>query len=233
MSREALLALIDSLDRLVRRLSLRLSKSTWSDYYENNSYGHDALRQKRQIVGRMLDEIRPESAWDLGANTGVFSRLAAERGAYTCSFELDALCVEQNFRQCREANSDRVLPLRLDLTNPSAAIGWAGDERQSLAQRGPCDTALALALVHHLAIGNNVPLPRIAEFLAGVCRCLVIEWVPKEDPQVRRLLATRADIFLDYHREGFEAAVSRHFEIVNRAGVGDDGRVLYLLKSNP
>ena len=82
---------------------------------------------------------------------------------------------------------ENLLPLAMDLTNPSTALGWAHQERMSLIGRGPCDTTLALALIHHLAISNNVPLPRIADFFARLGRALIIEFVPKSDTQVQRL----------------------------------------------
>ena len=98
----------------------------------------------------------------------------------------------------------------MDLTNPSPGLGWESEERDSLLERGPCDAALALALVHHLAIGNNLPLPMVARFLARVCRTLIIEFVPKSDSQVQRLLASREDIFPDYTRQALRPT-SRRF----------------------
>jgi hypothetical protein len=117
----------------------------------------------------------------------------------------------------------------MDLTNPSPALGWAHRERASLAERGPADLVMALALVHHLAISNNVPLPAVAEFFRRLGKALVIEFVPKQDPQVQRLLTNREDVFDHYHQAGFEAAFDRHF--VRRASqpIGTDGRVLYLM----
>ena len=110
---------------------------------------------------------------------------------------LDPAAVERNYRRIKRDNEPGILPLLLDLTNPSPALGWAHRERLSLAERGPADVLLALAVVHHLAIGHNLPLERIAGFLARAGRNLVIEFVPKSDSQVRRLLRDRADIFPD------------------------------------
>ena len=80
-----------------------------------------------------------------------------------------------------------------------------------LFERGPADAVLALALVHHLAIGNNVPLGMIAHCFARAGRHLLIEFVPKSDSQVARLLVTREDIFDEYTREEFERAFGEHF----------------------
>src|SRR5207244_3080604 len=118
------------------------------------------------LVAEFLSEARPTMVWDVGANTGLFSRMAADLGIPTISFDLDPMVVDMNYRSVVEDRETRVLPLIMDLTNPSPSIGWENSERLSLLERGPVDLALALALVHHLAIGNNVPL----HSLAGVLR---------------------------------------------------------------
>ena len=124
---------------------------------------------------------------------------------------------------------DTALYTLADLANPSPALGWAHRERRSLEQRGPADALLALALVHHLAIGRNVPLDRIAEYFARLGRALVIEFVPKSDSQVQRLLRSREDVFADYHREGFEAAFGRHFRIEAAESVTGSERTMYAM----
>lgn len=118
----------------------------------------------------------------------------------------------------------------MDLTNPSPALGWDHAERMSLLQRGPAEAVLALALVHHLAISNNVPLPKLASFFAAAGRLLIVEFVPKTDSQVRRLLSTREDIFPDYHLEGFRAAFSTAFEILREEPIAGTERALLLMR---
>ncbi len=105
------------------------------------------------------------TVFDLGANAGEFSRALAGLGANVVAFDLDRGAVEGHY-QSLAGTAGPVLPLVSDLTNPSPGLGWAGEERKSLAGRGPVDLILAVALVHHLAIGNNVPLPHIARFFA-------------------------------------------------------------------
>src|SRR4029079_19701664 len=112
-------------------------------------------------------------------------------------------CVERAYLAGRKAKQANFLPLRMDLTNPSPSLGWAHGERGSLADRGPADTIMALALIHHLAISKNVPLPAVADFFRQLGESLIIEFVPKQDPQVRRLLQNREHIFNDYHQQGF------------------------------
>jgi hypothetical protein len=123
-----------------------------------------------------------------------------------------------------------MLPLVMDLTNPSPGLGWAHAERDALLDRGPADTVIALALIHHLAISNNVPLVRLAEFFARTGRNLIIEFVPKSDSQVQRLLSTREDIFPGYHQEGFETTFSSRYEILAREDIPQSERSLYLMR---
>jgi ribosomal protein L11 methylase PrmA len=168
--------------------------------------------------------------WDLGANTGEFSRIASNNGISTVAFDVDAAAVEKNYRHARAQKETHILPLVMDLTNPSPSLGWDHDERSSLADRGPADLVLALALLHHLAISNNVPLDRIARFFSRVGSALVVEFVPKSDSQVQRLLATRADVFPHYDRAGFEAAFAPFFETLDTRSVADSERSLYLMR---
>lgn len=231
----ALFGLLDSLETAVRRLSWKAAGTVWADYYAETNYSQAAMEGKRGLVSAMLDAIAPQprSAWDLGANTGVFSRLASERGIETIAWDVDPAAVEKNYLAVRSSSDSHVLPLVQDLTNPSPDLGWALRERQSLVRRGPADLVLALALVHHLAIGNNVPLAEVARFLRSVGRWLVIEFVPKRDSQVQRLLASREDVFPGYTAEGFESAFDGAFDIVQRAAVPDSERTLYLMRAKP
>ena len=205
--------ILDSLERTVTGLTWRPGKTTWGDYYDATNYTDAAFGHKREIVTAAIDRVAPRNVWDLGANDGTFSRLASDRGIPTVAFDVDPVAVEKNYRRVVERKETRLLPLLLDLTNPSARAGWAHEERDSFADRGPADLVLALALVHHLAIAHNVPLPRIAEFFARVARALVIEFVPKGDSQLQRMLSTREDIFDQYTQPDFEAAFGRWFTI--------------------
>ena len=230
MRRTALLGLIDGLRSTVGKLRWRHPKTEWGDYYDDTNYSVDAIRTKADIVARYLGEIAPKSVWDLGANTGAFSRIAAERGVVTIAFDVDPVAVENNYLECRASGGSRLLPLWLDLTNPSPGVGWSNIERMSLFDRGPVDLVMALALIHHLAISNNVPFDKLAEFFADISRDLIIEFVPKEDSQVQRLLATRVDIFETYHQASFENTFSRRFDIKDATPIPESKRVLYHMR---
>ena len=229
MSRMAFLGLIDNLESTTRKLEWKPEGTEWGNYYDATNYSDSSLDHKRQVVDDYLAKVNPKTVWDLGANTGLFSRIASDRGIPTVSFDIDPAAVELNYLDCRKRDEKSMLPLLSDLTNPSPAIGWENRERQSLIERGPCDTAMALALIHHLAIGNNLPFDRIVDFLAGICRTLIIEFVPKSDSQVQRLLATREDIFPGYTKAGFEQAFSSRFAILASSPVKDSERTIYLM----
>ena len=176
-------------------------------------------------------QLKPGMVWDLGANNGEFSRIASEAGIYTISSDIDPTAVEQNYRRIRHENETNLLPLILDLTNPSPGLGWANNERDSFRQRGPVDMLFALALIHHLAISNNVPLAQVAEFFAELGNWLIIEFVPKADSQVQKLLKSRDDIFDQYTKEGFEQAFGLYFNLQEAVPLKESERILYLLTS--
>ncbi len=230
LSKQAFFALLDSLQGSVKRLASKTGDTEWGHYYEITNYSDAGFEHKKEILARWTEQIQPGLVWDLGANNGVFSRICGAHGAYVVSWDVDPAAVEQNYRQVKSARETNILPLTLDLTNPSPALGWNHRERESFRERGPADLVLALALIHHLAISNNVPLPQLAEFFAGTGGRLVIEFVPKSDSQVQKLLASRADIFPDYTPEGFEAAFSRRFRTVEKVHLRESERVLYLME---
>ena len=225
-------ALLDSLRRAVEGLRLELG-SHWLSYGHQTSYSPAGMASKREIVERMLNAAGGTVIWDLGANVGTYSDLAAGPGRQVIAFDQDAAVVELLWRNLSPEQRAGILPLVMDLANPSPALGWAHAERLSLLQRGPADVVMALALVHHLAIGNNVPLPRIAELLADAGRRVVVEFVPKEDPMTQQLLAARRDIFPNYTIDGFRTALAEHFTVRDEAPVADSLRTLFLLERRP
>jgi hypothetical protein len=202
----------------------------WSDYYDFHNYGEEDLETKMRLVEQFLETTRPSIVWDLGANTGRFSRLASNRGALTLSMDFDPGAVEANYLETKAKSELHLVPLLMDLTNPTPSLGWDHEERNSLLSRGPADLVMALALIHHLAIGNNVPFPLLARFLAKAGRHLIIEFVPKSDPQVGKLLISREDIFDDYSQPAFEWAFEADFRIHAREPIGASGRTLYLME---
>jgi hypothetical protein len=233
VSRLALLGILDSLRRAVSRLHWRPAGTQWADYYRHTNYSTEAFDRKIAIVKELLSRVAPRSLWDLGANVGTFSRLASRQGVPTVAFDMDPGAVETNYLQCAADRDESLLPLVIDFTSPSPGLGWQNAERMPLLGRGPAHAALALALVHHLAITSNLPFQHIAAFLGELCDWLIVEFVPKEDSQVKRLLAHREDIFTTYDSPHFEAAFSRRFSIERAAEIEGSRRKLYLMRKIP
>jgi hypothetical protein len=223
-------ALIDSLIRIVEKMRLKGVETEWGNYYAHTNYSDTAAESKEKLVASFLSAISPQTTWDLGANDGRYSRLALESGGSVVAFDVDPIAVERSYHAAKAA-SESMLPLVLDLTNPSPAMGFANRERIGIADRQRPDCVLMLAVIHHMVISNNLPQPMLAEWLASITRNLIIEFVPKEDSQVCTLLATRDDIFTDYTKDGFERAFSGWFDILRQDPVEGSKRTLYLMRT--
>ena len=228
--RRNLEALIESLKMAVQGLKLARQETEWANYYQATNYSAESFTEKKNIVSSFLREISSKIVWDLGANTGEFSRLASDKGVQTISFDIDPTAVEKNYLEVKNKKETNLLPLLSDLTNPSPGTGWNNEERLSLRNRGPADAILALALVHHMAISNNTPFGMIAECFSQLSSYIIIEFIPKSDSQVERLLATREDIFPDYHQTAFESEFGRYFDIQHTKEIPGTKRTLYLMK---
>lgn len=231
MRKDGVKAILLSLRNTVSKLHLHNEKTEWGDYYSETNYDDVAFQQKKTLVKEYINKANPNSLWDLGANTGVFSDISSSAGIFTVSADIDYMAVERNYLRVRRNKEANILPLIVDLVNPSPSIGWANTERDSFYRRGPADMVLALALIHHLAIGNNVPFELQANLFKNICKWLVIEFIPKEDSNVQRLLSTREDVFTKYNQESFEEAFSKEFKIVNKKDIKHSKRVLYLMSA--
>lgn len=229
ISRKAVATLVQSLRDAVAGCRWEPAGTEWAEYTSDNNYTAAAETSKRALVLDLLRGTGAGVVWDVGANTGAYSRVARGIADEVIAFDLDPAAVERNYRRVRADGEPGILPLLMDLTNPSPAQGWAHRERLSLEQRGPAEAVLALALIHHLAIGHNLPLPKVADFFARLGRHLVIEFVPKSDSQVRRLLQNRPDIFPDYTLEGFERAFAERFTVTATRPVAESERVLFAM----
>ena len=230
LPRARLEGLIRNLRSTVAGLDWHPGGTEWADYAEHTSYGELAAADKDRLVDAFVHEVPGPRVWDLGANTGRFSRIAADAGKRVVAFDIDPAAAERHFRAVREAGRTDILPLVADIANPSPALGWAGRERRSLLERADADAILALALVHHLALARNVPLPMVFDLFADLAPWAIVEFVPKDDPMVRRMLATRRDVFPDYDLDGFRTAAATRFVIVREAPIADSVRVLFLLR---
>jgi hypothetical protein len=226
-SNAAALGLVSSLRSSINGLSKKKEKSVWNAYYKGDSYSQESFEEKRKIVLNILSQINTTMLWDLGANDGFFTEAASQYSKYSVAMDFDVACVENLYlRLCKRGNQT-ILPLHVDLANPSPGIGWAGKERKSLLDRSPCDTALALALVHHLLVTAHIPLDRLVEFFANICTHLIIEYVPPEDPKFQLLTQTNPNDFSFFTEQKFVSEFEKRFCVKERCKIKDSARVIY------
>lgn len=225
-------AMIDNIETFIGNLKISSSGSIWLDYYSGDSYSCCASKHKEKLVKEYIDIVNPLMLWDLGSNTGLHTRVSDKKNIFSIAIDSDHEVVEANYRRCRSVNEENILPIWLDLMNPSGGLGWDNSERMSLKERGQPDVILALALIHHLSISNNVSFDMIAKYFYSLgCKWLIIEFVPKNDQKAKLLLLNREDIFPDYTQENFETVFKTFFEIVKINHICESKRIIYLMKS--
>jgi hypothetical protein len=213
---------------LVSRLKTRPTDSAWSKYRNANTYSDADNARKEEIVRRTAHGMRPDLVWDIGCNDGRFSRIAAEHANYVVAIDGDEATVDRLYRSLVADNILSVLPLVVDVADPSPALGWRNRERKTLVERGSPDLTLFLAVVHHLAITGNIPLRGILEWLRALDSAVLIEFPDRDDPMVRDLLnAKRAGTHEDYCRESFEATMSEYFNIETQTSISDTRTIFH------
>lgn len=223
-----LLHLVDSLQAAVEGLRAPMPRTEWGDYYTDTNYSPEAFAFKQGVVERLAGRLRPTRACDLGANNGAFSRLLAKQASLVVSCDVDPVAVQRNYERVRAEGEQATVPVLQDLCNPSPGLGWGNEERAPFLERARCDLAVGLALVHHLCIGNNVPLGHVARLFRALAPAALLEFVPREDSQVQRLLAARPDIFPDYRIESAMGAFGAHYGSVERVDIPGTSRSLLL-----
>lgn len=233
INKSAITAIIGSLESAVNSLKLKVDKTIWTNYYDpddRDSYIEESLAKKKELVSKYLDLAKPKTLWDIGANTGVYSEIAAGKNISTISLDSDHTVIEQNYLKIKKQNEKYILPLWVDIVNPTPAVGWENRERESFLNRPTPDAVLALALIHHLAISNNLPLSKLADLFAKICDYLIIEFIHKEDYRVKLLLQSREDIFQDYNQKTFEEEFAKFFKTIKKTQISRSKRTLYLFK---
>ena len=231
MSQRRLEALLESLESTVRRLTWNPGDTPWASYGDQSSYSDAGQANKQQLVAEYLTQVDADSVWDLGGNVGIFSRIAAANDVPAVSIDSDPGAIDLNYRRMVDNGERNLYPIVADLTSPSPALGWDNCEVRSLTQRGPAGLVMALALIHHLAISNNTRFERLARFFASLGSELLIEFVPPDDPMVRRLLTMRNHTFPWYAQSKFEAAFNQFFRIQRTDPISDSQRRLYLMSA--
>lgn len=227
LPKSRLIGMLTALRSWIAGLSPSGSTATyWDDYGRFRTYDDAETAAKHDFVRRFAAAVRPGMLWDLGCNTGEFALAALESGAgYVVGWDNDLGALDIAFARSREAEAG-FTPLYGDACDPTPAQGWAERERAGWQDRGPADAVLALALIHHLAITNNVPLEAIVAWLVELAPCGVVEFVGKQDPQVKGMLGLREDIFPSYTLETFLGLLGGRAKIVERLSLSPGGREL-------
>jgi hypothetical protein len=230
-SEKKLQHLIDSLKSLIQSLHWKGKSVAWGNYYEEAGQRSGYLQQKKNIITVWLNKL-PEirTAIDLGANEGEFSIFLAKRNIKIISTDFEHVPINILYKKVKEANEKNILPLIIDLANPSPSIGLNNNERASFIERTRVDLCLALALIHHLAIGKNIPLEKISELFSKIANYLIIEFVPKSDEKIQHMLKQKKDIYHDYTEEKFIKNFDKYFSIIDKKNIPGTERVLFLMK---
>ena len=220
------------LHRLVSRLRMRDKHSEWSDYENSHHYSTSDYQKKLEFVGRASGARRWDLIWDLGCNTGAFSRIAAEHARYTVAMDSDSHAVELLYQDLKAEGRETILPLTLNLLDASPNQGWRGLERKNLPERGKPDLILCLALMHHACLTGNVPLWEFLEWLASLGGDLIIEFVSQRDPMARKLLKNKKDPHGDYNRGTFDRSLNERFDVIWREPLGCGTRELIFARNS-
>jgi hypothetical protein len=229
--KELLVANVRKMRKLVERLTWDPPEGVWVAYGERNSYTDDDARRKDEFVREVATSREWPLVWDIGANNGRYSRIAAEGAGTVLAIDADQGPVELLYRTLREEGNEQILPLTMNLADPSPGLGWRGLERKALPDRGTPDLVLALALIHHVAISANVPVKEFVDWLASLGTSLVIEFPTREDPMVKKLLAPKREgLHPDYELTFFERCLNEAFEVDRSERLESGTRVLYFAR---
>lgn len=220
------------LKRVIAGIRLPTAATQWHQYYEFTNYARDDFRHKEAFIDGVFAGSGYHTVWDIGANNGHFSRVAARHSALVLAMDIDFRAVDENWQTCRRQNIGNVVPLVFDILNPSPGVGFANAERPPLTERSRPDAILALALVHHLVISGGLRFAQLAEYLRQFSADLIVEFADRPDSQVEKLFQSIRHDRPDYTLDNFRTAFSEHFELVRTERLGASERHLFHLEPN-
>jgi 2-polyprenyl-3-methyl-5-hydroxy-6-metoxy-1,4-benzoquinol methylase len=229
-SRAKMNNLLRSLEEAVSGLHLSQPSGVWSGYYDEAILRDDYVDRKKEIIGGWMQQLQVSSCLDAGANEGTFSLLAASTGRQTIAADFDHYSINNLYKRVKKDGLTNILPLIVDLAHPTPSIGVNNTERTSLTARMDAGVVMALALVHHLAIGKNIPFEAIAKLFRSLGQVLIIEFVPKNDEKILLMLEAKKDVYDWYTKEAFLGSFSKFYKLVTESPVGTSGRTLYLMQ---
>lgn len=231
MQKELLVAQVGKMRKVVQKLQWNPPQGVWVAYGERNSYSDSDAERKDEFVREVSTAQRWPMTWDIGANNGRYSRIAAEGSDYVLALDADQGPMELLYRGLRDEGAENILTLTMNLADQSPNLGWRGAERKALAERGKPDLVLALALIHHTTVTANVPIAEFIDWLASLDTSLVIEFPTREDPMVKKLLSGKRDgLHPDYERANFESVLGAAFDVERRERLASGTRLLYFAR---
>ncbi len=220
-------AILAQLYNWIKTFKLKKNKTIWGNYSKKNTYKIKEIEDKKKIVNQFAKKYKPDILIDLGCNTGDFSEEALTNGAkYVIGYDFDQNVIDEAFKRSKEKQFN-FLPLFLDASNPSPNQGWMQRERKGFNERNKANALIALAFEHHLSIAKNIPLEEIIEWITKLAPVGLIEFVPKTDETVQKMLENREDIFDQYTQNYFEEVLSSKTKIINNSRVSISGRLIY------
>ncbi len=231
-SKEKLERLIAHLQSSIQSLHLKPSaRSTWNHYYDETILSNQYLGQKEKIFRALLMDLEFKTALDLGCNNGYFSKILGDMQISVVAVDFDGPCINQLYLSEKERPESNILPLCIDLTNPSAAIGLRNRERTSFIERAQSDAVIALAIVHHLVLSKNIPMHDVALLLAELTKkILIVEFVPLHDPKAQQLIENKIVYHQPYDTNHFEVCLAKYFDIERKEIISGTDRILYRMK---
>lgn len=223
---------IAGLRKRTRAAMPKSANSEWAEYTSTMShYSAAESEQKRAWIRGVLEELRPGTVLDVGANTGEFSAMAAEVGAGVVALERDADAAERIARMS-VAKGLKIQTIHADLARPTPAVGWENRESSALLPRleGQFDVVMLLAVIHHLLLLEQIPLRAIMQLCSRLTkRFVVVEWVPATDPMFVSLMRGRDELYGGLSEHDLMAACENLFSVMRVERLGN-GRILYLLE---
>ncbi len=232
ISKKNLIAMLSQLRKFILGIQDHKSISTWDGYSLNNSYSTEEENNKKDCVAKFCRRNNFDLIADIGCNDGEYSILSLSNGCKkVIGFDFDINTINKAYENAKDKNLN-FLPLYFDASNPSSNIGWYQKERKGFIERGNFNAIIALAFEHHLAIAKNVPLNDVIGWLVSLAPTGLIEFVPKNDETIQKMLELKGDIFPDYNQENFEKYLLTNSKIISKTIVSNSKRTIYEYKNN-
>ncbi|MDH5680596.1 MAG: hypothetical protein OEZ36_03345, partial [Spirochaetota bacterium] len=226
-----IIANIKRLQSTINKLVWQVKESEWLDYSDTHSYDAEEENKKKSFVRSVVQNRDSWGlVWDIGANVGIYSKIAAERARVVVSMDIDHATVERLYLSLKKENNKNIIPLVMNIAKQSPGVGWRGLERKSLSDRGKPELVLCLALIHHVVISSNIPMSEFISWLASLGGDVIIEFITKKDEMVQTLLQNKEDIYLDYDIKHFEECLLKYYTIDKKEEVKSGKRFLYHAK---